>query len=81
MEYNEEICKLKHELVDQRIDGVVCQLTSFGGQLTELEKKIDNVITLQRVQTYSIIGVLITAILILIGVILGRGIDFGLVHI
>lgn len=81
MVYNEEVCELKHKLINQRVDGIEEQVLAFGGQLTKLDEKIDSVIKLQTVQTYSIIGVLVTAVLILVGVLLGRGFDFGLIHV
>jgi hypothetical protein len=70
IQYNPDVCVLKHEIVDTK-------LMNLETRIDGIEDKIQQVYDLQKQILYAIIGTFGTTILILIGVIAGRAVDFG----
>jgi len=64
-------CILHRQVIDTK-------LTANEKRIDGLETKIDEVLNMQRNTLISIVSILIVLILILIGVLIGRGVDFGM---
>ena len=64
------ICHLRHEIIDTKIQAVEDRVDGIQACLQEVRD-------LQTKILYAIIGLFGTSIMILIGVIAGRAIDFG----
>lgn len=65
-----EICSLRHEIIETKIHAVEERVDGIQACLQEVRD-------LQTKILYAIIGLFGTSIMILIGVIAGRAIDFG----
>lgn len=72
-----EICKLHREIMDGKIEVLKVKDEALDGRMQGIEQGIKEVHDLQKLILYAIIGIAVGVILTLIGVILGRGIDFG----
>jgi hypothetical protein len=73
-----EVCILKHEIVDTKIEGLECEIKSIKDSQAGIRDEIREVRDLQKTILYAIIGLFGTGILTLIGVVAGRAIDFRL---
>lgn len=67
---NNDVCVLKHAMVRTEIENLEKRIDGIEG-------KIEEVYNMQKTILYAIIGTFGTTIMILIGVIAGRAIDFG----
>jgi hypothetical protein len=70
------VCELHRRLTDSKIDGLKACDETLEKRMDGIESGIKDVLALQKTLLYAIIGVFGTSILILIGVIAGRAIDF-----
>ena len=74
-----DVCCLHREVIDGKIELLKQKDAAQDERIGGMESKLDQVYDLQRLMFLGIIGILITSILVLIGVIIGRGVDFGLI--
>lgn len=65
-------CALHRELVETK-------LAANERRIDGMEDKIDQILIMQKNTLISIISILVVCMLILIGVVLGRGVDFGMI--
>lgn len=65
-------CALHRELVHTKLD-------ANERRIDNIENKLDQMITMQKNTLISIVSILVVCLLILIGVLIGRGVDFGMV--
>jgi hypothetical protein len=65
-------CGLHRDILDTKI-------STNEKRIETVEEKIDQILAMQRNTLISIISILVVCVLILVGVLLGRGIDFGLI--
>ena len=78
-EFNSEVCRLRHSAQDLKISALDDKIDAVADRVDGLRDGIDEVRKLQTQILYAIIGLCGTSILILIGVIAGRAIDFGII--
>jgi hypothetical protein len=76
-EFSPEVCRLRHDAQDVKIRALDEKINAVADRVDGLKDGIDEVRRLQTQILYAIIGLCGTSILILIGVIAGRAIDFG----
>lgn len=67
---NPQVCEIRHQAIDQRCEALEGELNGMRGDLKEVRD-------LQKQILYAIIGIFGTLIVTLLGVIMGRAIDFG----
>ena len=67
---NPEVCYIRHQVIDQRCEAIEDEM---GGMRADLREVRD----LQKQILYAIIGIFGTLVITLIGVLMGRAIDFG----
>ena len=67
---NNTICNLRHEIITTKIEAV-------EGRVDGIQACLQEVRDLQTKILYAIIGLFGTSIMILLGVLTGRAIDFG----
>ena len=72
-----DVCKLHREVIDTKIDALKQKDMTQDTRMQGIEEKIEEVFALQKTILYVIIFVAVGTCLTLLGVILGRGIDFG----
>jgi predicted AAA+ superfamily ATPase len=70
-ELHREVIEAKLSITDKRIDNIM-------DELKDVKDEIRGLSNIQRNMYYAVIFVAIASVLILIGVLLGRGIDLGL---
>lgn len=73
----QEMCKLHRELVEAKIGALKDKDNILENRMCGIEKGIEDVRALQKTILYTIIFVAFATVTTLMGVILGRGIDFG----
>jgi hypothetical protein len=66
-----EMCSLHREVITTKLE-------ACNERVDGLMEKVDEIITLQRNTIYGIAVIFGTLVLILLGVLLGRSVDFGL---
>jgi hypothetical protein len=75
--YNQDVCIMRHEVVDTKIASLECEIGTVKEHQAGLHEDIKEVRDLQKQILYAIIGLFGASVLTLIGVLVGRGIDFG----
>ena len=75
--YNQDVCIMRHEVVDAKIASLECEISAVKEHQAGLHEDIKEVRDLQKQILYAIIGLFGASVLTLIGVLVGRGIDFG----
>lgn len=71
-----EVCELRGKIYTGKLEALECEIGTVKEHQAGLREDIKEVRDLQKQILYSIIGVGFTCILILIGVLAGRAIDF-----
>jgi len=72
-----DVCRLHREVIDAKIETLKQKDHALDKRMEGIENKIQEVFDLQRTILYVIIFIAVGTILTLIGVLLGRGVDFG----
>lgn len=73
-----EVCDLRGKIFDGKLSTLEGEIATIKEQQRGLREDIKEVRDLQKTILYAIIGLFGTSITILIGVIAGRVIDFGM---
>jgi hypothetical protein len=79
------MCDLHHQLVESKLEllrqkdnNLEDKISAFEGRMSNMESKLDDLLKWQVNQFKLEVGIAVAVVLTLIGVILGRGLDFGL---
>lgn len=72
-----EVCELRGRIYTGKLENLECEISTVKEHQTGLREDIKEVRDLQKQILYAIIGLFGASVLTLIGVVLGRGIDFG----
>jgi hypothetical protein len=80
-----KMCELHHKIMEGQLDllrqkdaALEDKIGGIETRLSDMEKKIDQIIDWQSNQYKIQLGIAILIVFTLIGVILGRGVDFGI---
>jgi hypothetical protein len=72
-----EMCSLHREVINTKLKMLEGVDDAIEGRMLRIEAGIDEIRQLQKNIYYALIGISVGTVLTLLGVILGRGIDFG----
>jgi hypothetical protein len=71
------MCALHREVINTKLEMLSGVDAAIEGRMVRIEDGIDEIRQLQKNIYYALIAISIGTVLTLMGVILGRGIDFG----
>jgi hypothetical protein len=71
---NPEVCLMRHQVIDKRCGDLEDEMQGMRGDIKEVRD-------LQKQILYAIIGIFGTLVVTLIGVIMGRAVDFGVLFL
>lgn len=73
-----DLCTAHREVIDREVDTLKVRDLQIEGRVNILGDKIDQILALQTATYHALIYLAVAVIIILVGVLLGRGFDFGI---